>query len=360
MTPDGMGFNYPVIDFDKCIECDRCEHVCAFHARHANPPDPNFLIAYAARAKDPAELTASQSGAVSYLLMRRFIQSGGIVYGAGFVDHFRVAHKRAETVQELQEFRLSKYVQSDMGRTFRHVLADLKSGRDVLFTGTPCQTAGLDVYVESKFRERLCLQDLVCHGVPAPNVWRDYLSFREKKAGKTATRVMFRDPSCGWHVPRESVWFGTEKITAREYSDLYYRCLMLRPSCGICPYANLQRPSDLTFGDCWGIEKVDGKFASDEWGVSLILVNTRKGEDLLSGILPEMEAYQVDIQALLQPNLSSPTALSPESGRFERDFLHRGFQYVRRKYMLPSPKTRFRNLKWRIKKALKKYLSLFD
>lgn len=351
MAPDGMGFRYPIVDQDKCIECGRCEVVCAFNDRYDRSLNLDAPITYAARAGDSTELAGSQSGGVSYLLMKRALQTGGVVYGAGFADHFRVAHKRADDLEQVQEFRLSKYVQSDMEQIFRQVLADLKSCRNVLFTGTPCQTAGLHAFVGPKYREGLWLQDIICHGVPAPHVWRDYLSFRERKAGRAATGLFFRDPACGWHTHRETLRFGKAKVTSEDYSGLYHRRLMSRPSCGVCPYTNLHRPSDLTCGDCWGIESVDKDFAGDGLAASLILVNTRKGENLFSQVLPEMQVLPVDIGRLLQPNLCRPTSPASESEAFEREYIDEGFEFIRKKYVVPTLQERFAAWKWRIKRS---------
>ena len=351
MKPDGMGFRYPVVDRDKCIECGRCEKVCAFNDHYDRSLHLEAPVTYAARAEDPEELARSQSGGVSYLLMKRVLQAGGIVYGAGFVDHFRVAHKRAEDLEQAQEFRLRKYVQRDPGQTFRQTLADLKSGRNVLFTGTPCQTAGLHAFVGPKYRESLWLQDIVCHGVPAPNVWRDYLTFRERKAGRAATALLFRDPACGWHTHRETVRFGKARATSGDYSRLYHKALMSRPSCGVCPYAYLHRPSDLTCGDCWGIESVDKNFAGDGLAASLILVNTRKGENLFSQVLPEMQVLPVNIDRLLQLNLCRPTPPAAESEAFEREYLNGGFESIRKEFMVPTLKERFAAWKWRVKRS---------
>ena len=208
MEPDALGFLYPKVDESKCVECGLCEKVCAFNDNYdksLNLPNPD---AYAARHKDMDEVMKSRSGAAFVAISDYILEQGGVVYGAGYKEHFRVAHKRATTKEERDEFRGSKYVQSDLTGVFRMVKQDLKNGHTVLFSGTPCQTSGLNSYVGKKLRENLVLIDIVCHGVPGPNIWRDYLAYLEKKQGDTITMVNFRDKEVfGWKVHRETFKF---------------------------------------------------------------------------------------------------------------------------------------------------------
>lgn len=208
MEPDGLGFLYPKVDESKCVECGLCEKVCQFNDNYdktLNYPTP---IAYAARHKDVEEIMKSRSGAVFVALSDYILEQGGIIYGAGYKDHFRVAHKRATNKTERDEFRGSKYVQSDLRGVFKLVKEDLKNGMTVLFTGTPCQTSGLNAYVGKKLRQKLILVDIVCHGVPGPYIWRDYIAFLEKKQGKKIIVVNFRDKALfGWRDHKESYLF---------------------------------------------------------------------------------------------------------------------------------------------------------
>ncbi len=208
MKSDALGFLYPVVDESKCTNCGLCEKVCAFNDKYdtsLNLPEP---IAYGARQKNIDEVMKSRSGAVFAAVADYVLEQGGVVYGVGYTDHFRVVHKRATTKEECNEFRGSKYVQSDINGTFRQVKKDLKDGLTVLFSGTPCQTSGLNSYVGKKLRTKLILIDLVCHGVPAPYIWRDYLAYLEKKQGDVITWVDFRDKSqFGWSAHKETFKF---------------------------------------------------------------------------------------------------------------------------------------------------------
>lgn len=208
MIPDALGFLYPKVDAGKCVDCGLCEKVCQFNDNYERSLNLKEPIAYAARHKDINEVMKSRSGAAFVAISDYIIEQGGIVYGAGYKDHFRVAHKRATTKTERDEFRGSKYVQSDLTGVFRQVKKDLKNGLIVLFSGTPCQTAGLNSYVGKKLRENLLLVDIVCHGVPSPFVWRDYITYLEKKQGDEIVVVNFRDKELfGWRAHKESYYF---------------------------------------------------------------------------------------------------------------------------------------------------------
>ncbi|MBO5187186.1 MAG: Coenzyme F420 hydrogenase/dehydrogenase, beta subunit C-terminal domain [Prevotella sp.] len=207
MEPDALGFLYPRVDETKCVDCGLCEKVCAFNDQYDKSLALPIPDAYAARHRDVNEIMKSRSGAVFVAISDYVLENGGVVYGAGYKDHFRVVHKRAATKEERDEFRGSKYVQSDLTGVFSRVRQDLKNGLTVLFSGTPCQTAALNSYVGKKLRENLLLIDIVCHGVPGPFVWRDYIEYIEKKQGARVSVVNFRDKKYGWRTHYETFEF---------------------------------------------------------------------------------------------------------------------------------------------------------
>ncbi len=208
MEPDALGFLYPMVDKSKCVDCGQCDKVCQFNDNYDRSLNLEQPIAYAARHKEIDEVMKSRSGAAFVAISDYILEQGGVVYGAGYKDHFRVVHKRATTKEERDEFRGSKYVQSDLTGVFRQVKEDLKNGLTVLFSGTPCQTSGLNSYVGKKLRENLILIDIVCHGVPAPFLWRDYIAYLEKKQGDEIVTVNFRDKELfGWKAHKESYKF---------------------------------------------------------------------------------------------------------------------------------------------------------
>ena len=208
MVPDALGFLCPQVNLDKCVDCGLCEKVCSFNDRYDKSLNLLKPDAYAVRHKDVNEIEKSRSGAAFVAISDYILENGGVVYGAGYAKHFRVIHKRATTKEERDEFRGSKYVQSDMNNVFRQVKEDLKNGLVVLFSGTPCQTSGLNAFVGKKLRENLFLVDIVCHGVPSPYIWEDYLCYLEKKQGSEIYWVNFRDKQeFGWTAHKETFKF---------------------------------------------------------------------------------------------------------------------------------------------------------
>lgn len=354
MEPDAMGFLYPRVDTDKCTECGLCEKVCAFNPnydRSLNLPEPQI---YAARHKDMHEIETSRSGAAFIAISDYVLEQGGVVYGAGYTDHFRVVHKRATNKEERNEFKGSKYVQSDLRDIFPQVKADLKQGLIVLFSGTPCQTAGLASYIGKRLREKLILVDIVCHGVPAPYIWRDYLTYLEKKYKQPIVEVNFRDKSrVGWNEHIESFVFqdGSKK-EFNTYTYLFYRHIMLRPSCSKCHYTNFKRPSDFTLADYWGWEKLSPDFNKDNKGCSLLFVNTEKGLEIFEKRKEELNYLATNQELCIQPNLQQPSKFDTQWIEFEKLYKKQGFAAVAKRYG---------NLGWRYilrqkKQAIKQYI----
>lgn len=329
MQPDSMGFLYPVVAKEKCVDCGLCEKVCAFNDNYdtsLNLPQP---IAYGARHKDMHEVETSRSGAAFIAISDYVLENGGVVYGVGYTDHFRVVHKRAKTKEERNEFKGSKYVQSDLRGVFRQVKKDLKDGLTVLFSGTPCQTAGLNSYIGKKLRENLILVDIICHGVPGPYLWRDYLAYLEKKQGDRICWVNFRDKQeYGWTAHHETFKFENGGGVKVSFTDLFYKHIMFREACGKCHFANTRRPSDITLGDFWGWERFDPDINKDDKGLSLIFINTEKGRKLFETVKGQLLFKSVKIEDCLQPNLQHPSVPHPSCKDFERDYREKGFEYV--------------------------------
>lgn len=334
MQPDGLGFLYPIINKNKCIECGLCEDVCTFNS-HYEKSDFSVPEVYAVRHKNISEIETSRSGAVFIALSDWILEKGGIVYGVGYTNHFRAIHKRATTKQQRDEFKGSKYVQSDLNTVFIQIKNDLKQGLYVLFSGTPCQTSGLRSYLK-KIKvdvDKLFIVDLVCHGVPAPYIWRDYLTYIERKKHKKVTSVDFRDKSkCGWAAHKESFTFSDKTVVCSTYSDLFCKGIMFRHSCGNCYFANLNRPSDVTIADFWGWEKVDTEFNADDKGVSLLLINSAKGKFWFDQIKAQVYFLSTDVEHCLQPNLQYPSVIHSLRNQFEEDYIKKGFIYVGKKY----------------------------
>lgn len=354
MKPDALGFLYPEVDKDKCVDCGLCEKVCAFNDHYDTSTNLEKPLAYGARHKDMNEVETSRSGAAFIAISDYILEQGGVVYGAGYTDHFRVVHKRATTKEERDEFKGSKYVQSDMTGVFRQVKQDLRDGLTVLFSGTPCQTSGLNSYVGKRLRENLFLVDIVCHGVPSPYMWRDYIAYLEKKQGSPIVWVNFRDKQkYGWAAHHETFKFksGGGKMS---FTFLFYKHIMFRKSCGNCHFANTKRPSDITIADFWGWEKTDPKFNADNKGVSLVLLNTEKGRKLFEAVQDRLNTIPAKLDDCLQPNMMHATINDPRRDQFEKEYIKKGFKFVYFKY----DEDGWRNKLYWYKKKIKRFFHL--
>lgn len=332
MVPDVLGFLYPKVDSAKCIDCGLCDKVCAFNDSYDKSLNLSEPIAYAARHKDMVEIMKSRSGGAFAALSDFVLDNGGVVYGAGYKGHFVVTHKRATTKDERDEFRGSKYVQSDLTGIFMQVKDDLKNGLTVMFSGTPCQTSGLNSFVGKKLREKLYLVDIVCHGVPGPYMWRDYLEYLEKKYKSEIIAVNFRDKKhYGWAAHKETFQFaGCNKYSNFPYT--FYQHISFRLSCGKCHFCNLTRPSDLTLADYWGSERTDALFNADNKGCSLVLCNTEKGLNLFSVVKNSMNVIPAKLENIMQTHLYKPIDIHPKRFDFEHEYESHGFLYVLKKY----------------------------
>lgn len=353
MRPDSLGFLYPHIDKNKCVNCGLCDNVCSFKDSYNDNACP-IPSAYAARHKDIHQIESSRSGAAFVALSNFILDQGGVVYGAAFDENFLVTHKRANTREERDAFRGSKYVQSDLSDIFRQIKMDLSQGFKVCFSGTPCQTAGLSSFIGDKFRENLYLVDIVCHGVPSPYIWRDYIRFIERKNNDKVIAVNFRDKSeLGWAAHQESFTFSSgKKIYFDTYKALFFEHVMSRKSCANCHYCNYYRPSDITIGDFWGWERVNKDFNADDKGCSLVLVNTEKGRKWLEDVSNELKLISTNLENTTQPNLQHASAENPKRDTFEKEYARMGFRYILFRYGNKGPVHKLRQCKKHIKSSI--------
>ena len=336
-----------------CCGCTACASICAFNDHYDTSLNLEKTLAYGARHKDMNEVETSRSGAAFIAISDYILEQGGVVYGAGYTDHFRVVHKRATTKEERDEFKGSKYVQSDMTGVFRQVKKDLRDGLTVLFSGTPCQTSGLNSYVGKRLREKLFLVDIVCHGVPSPYMWRDYIAYLEKKQGSPIVWVNFRDKQkYGWAAHHET--FKFKNGGKMSFTFLFYKHIMFRKSCGNCHFANTKRPSDITIADFWGWEKTDQDFNADNKGISLVLLNTEKGRKLFEAVKDRMDTFPANLEDCLQPNMEHPSEIHPQRDLFEKEYAKKGFKYVYFKYGEEGWRYKFSSLFNRLCNKLKK------
>jgi len=330
MMEDNEGFIYPQVDMDLCIECGLCECVCPVLNQNG---EHEPLKAYAAINTNEEIRMQSSSGGIFTLLAEQVINDGGVVFGARFDEQWEVCHDFTETMEGLAPFRGSKYVQSRIGNSFKQAEIFLRAGRKVLFSGTPCQIAGLKKFLQKEY-DNLLTVDLICHGVPSPGVWRQYLnetleaySAPRAVAGKNSVLsslnptssiegIAFRDKEMhGWKefsfVLRYSKTIADGEKNTVLYSDIHYNNVfmkaflgdyILRPSCYACSAKSGKAHSDLTIADFWGIRGVLSQFDDDK-GTCLTLVNTEKGESTVLA-LPNLKKEITSIKLALKYNPS--------------------------------------------------------
>ena len=299
-----------------------------------------FPKAYACKHRDLDVRMESRSGGVFTAVSDIILDNGGVIYGCALDENFVAVHKRATTPQQRNDFRKSKYVQSDMGDTFLSVKNDLKNGLEVLFSGTPCQVDGLIHFLSlsSVPTDKLLTMDLVCHGVPSPKLWRDYLKYQENKHGKILNAEFRNKRDFGWKDHVETLEFKNGKLNSKIYTNIFYKNYALRRSCHECNYTSKKRVSDLTLADFWGIDLIDKEF-NDNKGVSLILVNSEKGSHFfdLSVEKNMIEVKQVDIDDVNQKSLNTPYIYTNSKEVFWDYYDKHGFKGIVRKYAIGNP-----------------------
>lgn len=332
MQPDVLGFLYPVVDTNKCVECGLCENVCQFNSNYKRYENYDEPLVYALRHKEHEQLIRSQSGGAFFGIAQYILNKGGVIYGAAFSECWKVTHQKATNHKELEKLRMSKYVQSDMRGVFKQVKEDLKQGHIILFSGTACQIAGLKAYIPAKIQTNLICVDIICHGVPSPKIWEDYIAYLQNKYRSTIIKACFRDKRFGWHGAKETFMFKNGKEIVRSTSNrLYFSGLSMRESCSNCQFTNLKRVGDLTIGDFWGIPK-DSPYEKDKKGLSLLLVNSDKGNVIFESIRDNFIVGESNTRDCLQPQLQYPSKMSRFHDSFVKDYLAHGFVYVAKKY----------------------------
>lgn len=287
MAEDEEGFLYPKVDTANCIDCHLCEKVCPVINQYDTRTPLNV---YAAKNPDDTIRMNSSSGGVFTILAEQVINTGGVVFGACWDDEWNIKHDYAECVDDLAKFRSSKYVQSRIGEAYSQVKCFLDGGRNVLFSGTPCQIAGLKLFLCKNY-DNLLTVECVCHGVPSPGLWQQYLkeqTAKDERAIIDITKINFRNKETGWKRYSISIDYEDGKRYIgyhgeNPWTKSFINNLNLRPSCTSCPSKCVNSQADITLGDFWGIgtllENMD-----DDKGYSLILCHTEKGKNALTGI----------------------------------------------------------------------------
>lgn len=291
MQEDENGFRYPLIDNSKCVDCGLCRKVCAFQ----NIEETNCAKdVYVAVSKDEEQIIKSASGGIFAVIAKEVIEKGGIVCGSALMvknNKVCVEHILIDSIKDISKLQGSKYVQSNINDCYKRIKQLLADGRIVLFSGTPCQCAGLKGFLRKPY-DNLFIIDIICHGVPNQRFLNDYIEY--KHPAKTGiSGFAFRDKSRGWGLTgRIDYEDGSSKLIPAglsSYYSLFLDSQIYRENCYKCKYASRNRPGDITLGDYWGIQKEHPELMSTgkynpKNGISCVIVNTTKGESILSDI----------------------------------------------------------------------------
>lgn len=282
MQPDAHGFLRPVVDDAACTDCGLCTRKCPVSVLPQNSAHTDVLTGY---AKDGALLPRSSSGAIFPVLAAEIIRKGGLVFGAAFDGQFQVVHTAAESVEELSALCSSKYVQGRIpSDCYAQVKAALVAGRWVYFSGMPCQVAALKSYLSRDY-DTLITQDTACHSVPSPMVWKNYRSALEMQNGSKLKSFSFRKKATGWenyhiHAVFESGEEFSQPAAENPYQRGFIKGLYSRSACFDCKFKGIERCSDITLADYWGVKGIQPE-AYHPQGTSLVLLHSEKGRALL-------------------------------------------------------------------------------
>lgn len=332
MQRDEEGFLHPVIDHSKCTNCSTCTIACPV----LTPPrllQNDTPTCYAAWSKNPEIRFESTSGGVFTHLAKTILNQGGCVVGARYREDCLVEHTMISSDTELGALRQSKYVQSEIGLVYQDIRSQLNKKTPVLFMGTPCQCAGLRSFLKINFKN-LYLCDFICRGVNSPTVYLSYLHDLEKKYLSRVRRVWFKNKTFGWNNFCTKIVFenGEEYLADRETDPFmlgYIKSqlnLYIRPSCYDCKFKGMNRHTDITLGDFWGVEKLISGIDCTN-GVSLVILHSDKGKRLFQDSSSELLCYAVEVSQALRQNVCAVQSVEQtgDRKRFFAELNQKGF-----------------------------------
>lgn len=358
MLPDEEGFLYPHINKDKCTNCGLCEKCCPIQKRCNAKNEKNYLNLYALRHQNDDILMQSSSGGAFSVIAEYVLLRGGTVVGATYDSDMQVTHSFAKTYDEVVKMRGSKYSQSNLIGVYKHCKEILRTEKDkpLLFSGTPCQVHGLKSYLIHEY-ENLITMDVVCHSVPSPKVFADYIEYVNNSFQDKLVDLQMRyKHSGGWshhYAYRYAFASGKHCVDPTgifNWGKVYFSHVINRPSCDVCPYTNYNRVSDITVADFWDDSQLRPDIYSRK-GTSLFIVNTQKGMSILESMKSNVQVWEITEEESMQHCLSNPTEPNVERKYFWKCYKKHGLKYAVEKYCTPS----FPN---RLRRKLRKVLGL--
>lgn len=312
---------------------------------------------YAAKSRSRDIVTNSSSGGMFTVFSDVFLERGDIVAACQYSYESASVMLSIITDKESRDkARGSKYIQAELKDSFDKLIALLRKHREkkALVFGTGCQIAGLDLVLKSmNLRDRVVLVDLICHGAASSNLWKNYISKIESEKGSSISYVTFKNKRNGWESPSVFAIIDGKEISIKSYADWFYMGWSLRESCYKCPYTRIDRRSDITIGDYWGIQNVMPEFY-DRMGISLVIVHTESGRKLFDNVSPAIDYQLSNRRECLQPRLISPQRRPNDRDLFWSDMQEKGMDYCIEKYVEHDDVS----IKKKIKKCLKRLLKI--
>jgi coenzyme F420-reducing hydrogenase beta subunit len=303
MREDHEGFLYPVVEAELCVQCGKCDAVCPVHQKKTGA----YPTAYLAQNKNDAERQNSTSGGVFSVIARYVIERGGIVFGAVFNENFEVVHVSIDTIEQLPRLQGSKYVQSNLNRSFKTAQEELKKGRLVCFSGTPCQIEGLLNFLNRDY-ENLITVAVICYGAPSPKLFRKYVECVKDKFKDELVDYKFRSKKYGYASPTVVVNFAKNgekdsRSLIKSFTKTYFSGLSMRPACYQCPFKTVEKRLDFMLGDCWNVASYC-KDMDDNRGTTSVFVYSQKAENILQAAEQTLRCCEIDPRVLIDNDCS--------------------------------------------------------
>lgn len=342
MQEDENGYVYPVIDDEKCVRCGLCKKACHFKE---GAEYYKARKAYAAAIKNDDEIMVAASGGIFTVLAKQVLSENGVVFGVSMENvngQLTPMHIDIQNENELYKLQGSKYVQSDIGMSYKKVKEYLMAGRNVLFSGTPCQISGLNAYLGKDYPNLLTV-DVICHGVPSARLFQNYIKNQEKKLGGSIYSYKFRDKSKGQGMNAQILYKSQDNKEKVKYVDgyltsyfyMFLKSIIYRENCYTCPYAKAERVSDITAGDYWGVYQVHEaemkkSSMSNLKGVSCMIINTEKGEKYFDKVQDKLDYFETTVEKIAKNNkqLREPSKCTDEREKVLQIYQEQGYEGV--------------------------------
>lgn len=330
MQSNEQGFLYPVIDETKCINCGKCSRVCPMENSNGTKP----LAVYAAVHRDRKVLMDSSSGGMFTAIAQAVLNAGGTVFGCVMDSEFNVFQKAAADADSLSQMRGSKYVQSDTMNTYLEAEVLLRKGQPVLYTGTPCQIAGLKSYLGEDYANLYTI-DLVCHGVPSPELFKQHINWLESRCQGKLNSYYFRSKMKArgqdnlyyyFYYYENFKKFKHGPANLDPYFNAFRKKYTYRESCYLCPFACGERCGDFTIGDYWKVEKYHPELKGTP-GVSILCINSDNGMALFKDIKDQLRLVECSLENVqkVSTNMREPSSRPAERDKVYKYIAENGY-----------------------------------